>query len=109
MAALLQAILLVIGLLMAVIGPAEAEPCQHAPAFATTVDAPCAHDASAHEPGAACPRGMAACSSHCPQLASIAFNTAPAAAVSRPPFIRDIAGRDQDGPTRHLPPPKLLS
>ena len=109
MAALLQAFVLAVGLLMAVVGPAAAEPCHHTPAFAITISDPRAHDAANHAPAAACPSGMAGCWSHCQQITSIAFITAPAAAVPRPPFIRDIAGRAQDGPTRHLPPPKLLS
>jgi hypothetical protein len=109
MPVLLRAILLAVGFLMAVIGPAAAEPCKHAPAFAITVSAPCAHDVADHESGAACPRGMAACWSHCPQIALTGFTTLPAAEISRPPFILDISGRDQDGPTRHLPPPKLFS
>ena len=108
MAALLRAILLAAGFLMALIGPSAAEPCKHAPAFATTVSASCAHDAADQEPGAPCPRGMAACWSHCPQLASTGFTTLPAAEISRPPFILDIPGSDQDGPTRALPPPKLF-
>lgn len=109
MAALLQAILLAVGFLMAVIGPAAAEPCRYTPTFAITISAPCAHDAADHAPGATCPQGMMPCWSHCPQLASTGFTPAPVAALSRPLFIRDISGRDQDGPPHHLPPPKLVS
>jgi hypothetical protein len=109
MAALLQAILLAVGFLMAVIGPAAAESCQHTPAFAISISAPCAHDAADHAPGAACPQGMTPCASHCPQLALTGFTPVPAAAESCPSFIRDISGRDQDDPTCHLPPPKPVS
>jgi hypothetical protein len=109
MAALFQTILLVAGLLMAVPNPAASEPCQHSPAFATTVSAPWAHDAADHAPAAACPQGMAPCWSHCSQVPPTAFTLALAAPMSRAPFIRDITYSAQDGPTRLLPPPKLFS
>jgi len=107
--AALRAILCVIGLLMVVIAPATGGPGHATHAVTSVVGTPCAHDTADHAPAAACLRGMAACPNHCPQVPQTAFALGPLAVASRPPFIRDIAGRDQDGPTRHLPPPKLLS
>jgi len=107
--AALRAILCVIGLVIVVIAPAMGGPGHATHAVTSVAGASCAHDTADHAPAAACPRGMAACPNHCQQVPQAVFALGPLAVASRPPFIRDIAGRDQDGPTRHLPPPKLLS
>jgi hypothetical protein len=107
--ALLRAILLVGSLIVAVIGPAAGEPCPGSLGLTTRVSVPCAHDRASHAPAAACPRGMAACWSHCPQTPPAAFTPIRSVAASRVPVIREIVGSEQDNPDRHLPPPKSFS
>jgi hypothetical protein len=105
-AALLRALLVVGSLFLALVGSAAGEPRQDGAVFTATVSAPCAHEAADHASAAACPSGVAACWSHCPQGSNPSVQPIRLALPARPALIRSIPGSDQDHPARHLPPPK---
>ena len=105
-AALLRALLVVGSLLLALVGSAAGEPRRDGAVFTVTVSAPCADEAADHAPAAACPYGMAACWSHCPQVPLSSARLIRLAITGRPALIQNIPGTDQDHPARQLPPPK---
>jgi hypothetical protein len=105
-AALLRALLVVGSLFLAVVGSAAGEPHQDGAVFTATVSTPCFQEAADHAPAAACPSGMAACWSHCPQVSPSSVQPIRLALTARPALIQNIPGSDQDHPARHLPPPK---
>jgi hypothetical protein len=107
-AALLRALLVVGSLLLAVVGSAAGEPRQDGAVFTAAVT-PCTQEAADHAPAAACPSGMAACGSHCPQVPPSSVQPIRLALTARPAPIRNIPGCDQDHPARDLPPPRPFS